>query len=286
MSEPLPDPLVAIDIDIAGLDSFMLDIQRLFASELWALSTGDEFKAAISLWGRAWQQTPPGSLPNDERALAAFSGAGSRWKKVKTMAMRGFIECSDGRLYHQVLCKEVLKAAKGREAFRLRTKNATEARRNRNVVTPHDRNDERDDDRNVDRNDVKGDDVTSNVTSLKGKGKVKGQVREGKEESKSSVSEDGNGEMPSKPPDPDADLFNRGKAILGKNAGGQIAKLKALFGGDVAKTRAYLDEAAIKNDPGEYVAATIRKHAGKALQSVGGLDFQRFPQNGMYDTSI
>jgi len=89
-----------------------------------------------------------------------------------------------------------------------------------------------------------------------------------------------------KPPDPDADLFDRGKAILGKSAGGQIAKLKAMFGGDVAKTRAYLEDAAVKSDPGEWVAATIRKHAGKVAQSAGGLDFQRFPGNGLYDTSI
>lgn len=101
-----------------------------------------------------------------------------------------------------------------------------------------------------------------------------------------SVSEDGNGGSLPKPPDPDADLFNRGKAILGKNAGGQIAKLKAMFGGDVARTRAYLEDAAVKNDPGEWVAATIRKHAGKPPPAAGGLDFQRFPANGLYDTSI
>jgi hypothetical protein len=281
LTETLPDPLVALDVDIAGLDSFMLDIQRLFASELWALSTGDEFKAAISLWGRAWQQTPPGSLPNDDRALAAFSGAGTHWKKVKAMAMRGFIECSDGRLYHRVLCKEVVKAAQRRQDFKRRTKNATDARRNRNVAGNTGRNDERDDVRDVDRNDSEGTNVTTNVTSLKGR---RSDV-EGKE-GKSSVSEDGNGGSLPKPPDPDADLFNRGKAILGKNAGGQIAKLKAMFGGDVARTRAYLEDAAVKNDPGEWVAATIRKHAGKPPPAAGGLDFQRFPANGLYDTSI
>ena len=37
----LPAPLVPADIDIAGLSSFLLDIDRLFHSELWALSTGE-----------------------------------------------------------------------------------------------------------------------------------------------------------------------------------------------------------------------------------------------------
>ena len=38
-----------------------------------------------------------------------------------------------------------------------------------------------------------------------------------------------------KPVEPDADLFDRGKQVLGKSAGGQIAKLKGLYGGDVTR---------------------------------------------------
>lgn len=167
-STPLPDPLVPPDTDIAGLPSFMLDVERLFASELYAVSTGDEFKAAVSLWGRAWQQVPPGSIPNDERTLAAFSGAGTRWKKVREMALRGFVLCSDGRLYHKVLCADVLRAAKHKDERRQRTAAATEARRRRNdgdtpppdapkSGPPRDRhgqrNDQRNDGRHVERND-------------------------------------------------------------------------------------------------------------------------------------
>ena len=48
----LPAPFVGADVDLSGLDGFLLDVQRLFASELWALSSGDEFKAAVALWGR------------------------------------------------------------------------------------------------------------------------------------------------------------------------------------------------------------------------------------------
>ncbi|MFE1598206.1 DUF1376 domain-containing protein [Methylobacterium sp. ID0610] len=130
MSTPsdLPAPLVPPDTDIGGLSAFLLDVERLFASELWALSTGEEFKAAVALWGRAWQQVPAGSLPNDERLLAAFSGAGARWKKVREVALRGFVLCSDGRLYHRVLCADVMRAAKTREDRRMRTAAATKAR--------------------------------------------------------------------------------------------------------------------------------------------------------------
>lgn len=148
----LPAPLVPPDTDIIGLDGFLLDTERLMASELWALASGDEFKAAIGLWCRAWKQDPPGSLPNDERVLAAFSGAGARWRKVRDMAMRGFVLCSDGRLYHQVLCGDVLRAAKRKTERRERTRAATEARlraqgANRDVA----RHVQRDVDENVER---------------------------------------------------------------------------------------------------------------------------------------
>lgn len=124
----LPDPLVSSGTDITGLDGFMLDTERLMASELWALANGEEFKAALGLWCRAWKQDPPGSLPNDPRVLAAFSGAGPRWQKVRAMALRGFVLCSDGRLYHQVLCADVKRAALKKAQRRERTLAASAAR--------------------------------------------------------------------------------------------------------------------------------------------------------------
>jgi uncharacterized protein YdaU (DUF1376 family) len=108
----LPDPLTTSDHDVSGLDGFMLNTDLLMASELWALASGDEFKAAVGLWCRAWKQTPAGSLPSDDRVLAAFSGAGKAWPKVKDMALRGFVKCSDGRLYHKTLCNDVVRASK------------------------------------------------------------------------------------------------------------------------------------------------------------------------------
>lgn len=66
------------------------------------------------------------------------------------------------------------------------------------------------------------------------------------------------------PIDPDADLFRRGREILGPKAGGQIAKLKALYGGDVAKTRSLIEECAVKDRPAEYLGAILRKHGPQA----------------------
>lgn len=118
MANELPDPLVPADADCRQFDCFMLNVERLLASELWAISTGDEFKAALGLWCRAWKQVPAGSLPDNDRTLAGFSGAGSKWRKVRDMALHGFIKCSDGRLYHPVLCLDVMRALGSQAKFR------------------------------------------------------------------------------------------------------------------------------------------------------------------------
>lgn len=132
-----PAPLTTIDIDLAGMPGFMLDTERLMRSELMVLSSGDEFKAAVALWCRAWTQSPPGSLPNDERILAAWSLAGRRWPKVRGMALRGFVLCTDGRLYHRVLCEDVLRAWERRQTFRERASRAASPRGQRLLQARH-----------------------------------------------------------------------------------------------------------------------------------------------------
>lgn len=53
-------------------------------------------------------------------------------------------------------------------------------------------------------------------------------------------------------------LFVRGKQVLGANAGGQISRLKAHFGSNVALARSAIETASTKHDPREYVAAILR----------------------------
>lgn len=102
----MPDPLTPPDCDLRGLPFMPLDVVRLTDSDLFALSTGDEFKAALTLWCKSWLQVPAASLPTDDRILAHLSGAGSKWRKVKAIALRGFIQCDDGRLYHPVIAEK------------------------------------------------------------------------------------------------------------------------------------------------------------------------------------
>lgn len=113
-----PPPPVPHDADLHGLPWMRLDVIRLLDSDLFALSTGDEFKAAVALWCKSWHQSPGGSLPSDDRVLAHLSGAASRWPKVREMALRGWVEASDGRLYHRVVSELVLIAWAERQQYR------------------------------------------------------------------------------------------------------------------------------------------------------------------------
>jgi hypothetical protein len=116
----LPEPLVPPACDCRDLDGFMLNVERLMASELVALSTHEEIAAALFLWCRAWKQHPAASLPDDDKVLASFARLPlARFKKIKGAALRGFVRCSDGRLYHRVLAAEAINAFEHLAAIRL-----------------------------------------------------------------------------------------------------------------------------------------------------------------------
>lgn len=111
-----PEPLTPPDCDLRGLPFMPMDVIRVIDSNLFALSTGDEFKAAFSLWCKSWNQVPAASLPNDDRVLAYLSCA-KNWKKIKNGAMRGWILCSDDRWYHPVVAEKALEALPMRQHF-------------------------------------------------------------------------------------------------------------------------------------------------------------------------
>lgn len=115
-------PLTPPDCDLRDFAYMPLDTARLLDSDLFALATGDEFKAAIALWCKAWAQVPCASLPNDDRVLAHLSGAGAKWKKIKEMALRGFVLCDDGRYYHPVIAEKAAEAWAKKQSYRDRSR--------------------------------------------------------------------------------------------------------------------------------------------------------------------
>lgn len=106
------EPLTSADMDVRDLDGFMLNVERLLASELWALTRNNPaaFRGAVGLWARAWKQIPAASLPNDDAVIAAFADMPvAAFRRNRALVMRGFELCSDGRFYHGVLAAEVRK---------------------------------------------------------------------------------------------------------------------------------------------------------------------------------
>ncbi|MGY0570669.1 DUF1376 domain-containing protein [Bradyrhizobium sp. RDM12] len=162
-----PDPLTPPDCDLRDFSWMPLDVIRLRDSDLTVLLSGEAFRAAVLLWCAAWHQIPAASIPTDDRILAKLAGYGrdvESWAKVRDDALHGFVECSDGRLYHPVVAEKALEANDQRQKQKERTQKATEARLggSRNAKLHDKRNvhryDQRDDselaDRNGSRNEV------------------------------------------------------------------------------------------------------------------------------------
>jgi hypothetical protein len=124
-------PLVPVDVVIPRLPWVPVYADRLWSSNFFAVASDAEFRAAFCLWLKSWTQTPPGSLPNDDRILCRLAELGgnlARWNKVKRIALRHWIECDDGRLYHPVIAELVLDANLKLNANQQRTMNATKNR--------------------------------------------------------------------------------------------------------------------------------------------------------------
>lgn len=114
--DDLPEPLNDTSVDCRGLPFMPLEITRLRESELVAVSSGDEFKAAVLLWAKSWTEIPAGSLPNDDRILMKATGYfGAAFSRIKKGALHGWILCSDGRFYHPLISDLALIAAKKRK---------------------------------------------------------------------------------------------------------------------------------------------------------------------------
>lgn len=132
-------PLTAPDCDLKDFAFMPLDVARLRDSDLAALESPEACWAAVLLWCASWHQIPAASLPDDDRVLANLAGFGrvvKEWARVKDGALRGWLKCADGRLYHPVI------AEKANEAFRRKLEQSwrTECSRIKKHNQRHDEN--------------------------------------------------------------------------------------------------------------------------------------------------
>ncbi len=252
----LPSPLVAANVDVRDLDGFMLNVERLMASELVALSSHEVVGACLFLWCRAWKQKPAASLPDDDRVIAAYSRLpAARYRKLKAEILRGFTKCSDGRLYHRVLAEEATRAF-GRKTTYLgrREKDAERLRQWRlqhaetSDETPTDTIKETENETQSETRFVAEDTIRYGTVGNKSKDAAGPPLRDGNADDKPPAEV---------VPAPQAELFRRGKEVLGKTSGGLIRKVLMAKGENVALARAALEMASQAGDPREYLGAII-----------------------------
>lgn len=111
-----PEPFSSPDCDLRGLEWMPLNATNLLDSTLFLESTGDEFKAAVALICKSWRQVPAGSLPSNERSLATLAMT-ENWTAVRTMALRNWVLCSDGRYYHPIVAAKAMETLPKRQEF-------------------------------------------------------------------------------------------------------------------------------------------------------------------------
>lgn len=100
--------------------------------------------------------------------------------------------------------------------------------------------------------------VTDSVTGHETEAKRPESEAESEQIRKKDSSEPNGSALFAMPEDQETELFRRGKQILGANAGGLIAKIKAHHGGNVAKARATIETASTKQDPREWVGRVLK----------------------------
>lgn len=101
-----------------------LQVARLRDSDLAAEESPEACWYAVLLWAASWHQLPAGSLPDNETVLMKLCGLGRdqrTFRKHRAGALRGFVKCSDGRLYHPVVAEQAIAAWEGKLEQRWRS---------------------------------------------------------------------------------------------------------------------------------------------------------------------
>lgn len=106
-------PLTPASCDISDFPKMMLDIHRLRGSSFDATLNDSAWRAGLNLWMTAWHQVPAASLEDAEEELTKAAGLGrdaKTWRKVRPVALHGWVLAEDGRLYHETLAELALEA--------------------------------------------------------------------------------------------------------------------------------------------------------------------------------
>jgi len=136
----IPAPLTPPDCDLRDFAFMPLDVLRLRDSDLAVKADGEAFRCAVLLWCASWHQMPAASLPDDNDVLAQLAGFGrvaKEWMRHREGALRGWVKCADGRLYHPVVAEKAVEAWRAKMVQRWKTECARVKKHNQRHETSH-----------------------------------------------------------------------------------------------------------------------------------------------------
>jgi hypothetical protein len=112
---------------------FEVNMEQVKKSDTWLRArTGFVRAHLLLLWSESWEQTPCGSLPDDDELLALILDMEPEvFSKHRAVLMRGWWLASDGRLYHDTVAARVL------AMMQKRAKDAARTARNRAKTAEH-----------------------------------------------------------------------------------------------------------------------------------------------------
>ena len=122
VTETLPPPPYPPDVKARGW-SFDLDVERIEASDTWALAGNELQPWLLKTWYVAWKSQPVGSMPAEPRLFAARLGMPwAQFQGASEVLMRGWVEHSDGLLYHSTIVEKVNEMIDRRVKDRVKTR--------------------------------------------------------------------------------------------------------------------------------------------------------------------
>lgn len=159
----LPAPLIEAHIDLTKLPYMPLEVRRLLESDTWIEAANHPYlgHVLISLWCASWRQVPAGSLPWNAHLLARMSFRSlAELEPLMPEILKSWIPCSDGRLYHPVVCEKAMEAWEKltKDMRRVAAASLANKARFRKNRDDH-RNGKRDEERNDDPDNSVADDV-------------------------------------------------------------------------------------------------------------------------------
>lgn len=260
----LPSPLTPPDCDLRDFPFMPLDVVRLRDSDLSGTPDAEIFRAGVLSWCASWHQIPAASLPDDDAAIARLIGMGrdvKGWKKLREAgALRNWIKCSDGRLYHPVVAEKAIEAWQKKESYQSFRDSQSQkgkigaAKRwsQKNNGTGHSHG-------HKPENSLKGQE--------QGQGEVSPVSPDG-ETGRTAAPRKPEGGKASQPEDPWREVYRRGRDILGNSAGGVITNLRKTFNDKPRKVLAKLEDAAEQREPLKWINAFLWQHGPPGLEGI------------------